>query len=193
MDATTLEPLLGLVVGVAVGTALVLAVTSAVLVAGRRRLERELQSSRSDLASLRERLDAMTQTLERSAIPSQRTGAPQEYLITSLPQHVDRAGSTAADPSSGPGERRVGASLSGRAFAAVVLTDSLVKAASLGHGVRRALSPQNRNRIRFEVGREVKRSRRQRRRDLKEAKRHLRRSGDLSTSRVTDTGVGDAA
>ena len=45
---------------------------------------------------------------------------------------------------------------------------------SLGYGVRRALSAENRNRIRFEMRREVKRARRQRRRDLKEAKRHLR-------------------
>jgi hypothetical protein len=36
------------------------------------------------------------------------------------------------------------------------------------------MTPENRNRIRFEMQREVKRARRQRRRDLKEAKRHLR-------------------
>jgi len=45
---------------------------------------------------------------------------------------------------------------------------------SLAYGVRRAMSAENRNRIRFEMQREVKRARRQRRRDLKEAKRHLR-------------------
>ncbi len=33
---------------------------------------------------------------------------------------------------------------------------------SLGYGVRRALSAENRNRIRFEMRREVKRARRQR-------------------------------
>ncbi|HYO39559.1 MAG TPA: hypothetical protein VER39_07875 [Nocardioidaceae bacterium] len=190
MDPTTLGPLWGLVVGIAGGTALVLAVTSVVLLAGRRRLERELWASRTELASLRERVDALTQTLERSA----RSGAPQEYLITSLPPHVDPAASAAtAAVAPAPQDSAVGAPLSGRAFATVALTDSVVKAASLGYGVRRALSPQNRNRIRFEMGREVKRSRRQRRRDLKEARRHLRRSSDLDTSHGTGSGVGSAA
>jgi len=53
-----------------------------------------------------------------------------------------------------------------------------VRLVSLGYGVRRALSAENRNRIRFEMRREVKRARKQRRRDLKEAKRHLRAEHD---------------
>jgi hypothetical protein len=54
---------------------------------------------------------------------------------------------------------------------------------SFGYGVRRALSAENRNRIRFEMRREVKASRRRRRRDLKEAKRHLRH---VTTDRTED-------
>jgi len=56
-------------------------------------------------------------------------------------------------------------------FADLVLRESVVQAASLFHGVRRALSPENRNRIRFEMRREVKRSRKQRRADIREARR----------------------
>ena len=52
-----------------------------------------------------------------------------------------------------------------------MLRETVVQAASLFHGVRRALSPENRNRIRFEMRREVKRSRKQRRADLREARR----------------------
>jgi hypothetical protein len=52
--------------------------------------------------------------------------------------------------------------------------ESLVRAVSLAHGVRRALSPENRQRIRFEMRREVKRARKQRRRDVRQAQRHLR-------------------
>ena len=63
--------------------------------------------------------------------------------------------------------------LSAGQFASVALGESLVRVLSLGYGVRRALTAESRNRIRFEMRREVKRSRRQRRRDLKEAKRHL--------------------
>lgn len=64
--------------------------------------------------------------------------------------------------------------IDGREFASVAVGESLVRLASLGYGVRRALSAENRNRIGHEMRREVRRSRRQRRRDLKEARRHLR-------------------
>ncbi len=56
-------------------------------------------------------------------------------------------------------------------FADLVLRETVVQTASLFHGVRRALSPENRNRIRFEMRREVKRSRKQRRADIREARR----------------------
>jgi len=56
-------------------------------------------------------------------------------------------------------------------FADIVLRETVIKSASLFHGVRRALSPENRNRIRFEMRREVKRSRKQRRADIREARR----------------------
>ena len=56
----------------------------------------------------------------------------------------------------------------------MALGESLVTIASFGYGVRRALSAENRNRIGFEMRREVRRARKQRRRDLREAKRHLR-------------------
>lgn len=56
-------------------------------------------------------------------------------------------------------------------FADIVLRETVVQTASLFHGVRRALSPETRNRIRFEMRREVKRSRKQRRADIREARR----------------------
>lgn len=63
--------------------------------------------------------------------------------------------------------------IDGRLFADIVARESVVKAASWGHGVRRALGPEVRNRIRFEVRRELKRARKQRRADLKAALRDL--------------------
>lgn len=56
-------------------------------------------------------------------------------------------------------------------FADIVLRETVVQTASLFHGLRRALSAETRNRIRFEMRREVKRSRKQRRADLREARR----------------------
>ncbi len=56
-------------------------------------------------------------------------------------------------------------------FADLVLRETVVKAGGLVHGVRRALAPETRNRIRFEMKREVKRARKQRRVDTREARR----------------------
>ena len=58
-----------------------------------------------------------------------------------------------------------------RLFGDIVLRETVVQAASLFHGLRRALSPESRNRIGFEMKREVRRSRKQRRADLREARR----------------------
>ena len=52
-----------------------------------------------------------------------------------------------------------------------MLRETVVKAAALAHGVRRALDPETRNRIRFEMKREVRRARKQRRADARRARR----------------------
>jgi hypothetical protein len=59
-------------------------------------------------------------------------------------------------------------------FADVVLREAVVKAASLAYGVRRGLSPANRNRIWFEMRREVKRARKERKAEEREAIREYR-------------------
>jgi hypothetical protein len=56
-------------------------------------------------------------------------------------------------------------------FADLLLKESVVQTASLFHGLRRALSPETRNRIRFQMRQEVKRSRKQRRTELREVRR----------------------
>ncbi len=61
-----------------------------------------------------------------------------------------------------------------RLFADLVLRESVVRAASLAYGVRRGLSPANRNRIRFEMRREVKRARKDRKAEEREAIREWR-------------------
>lgn len=86
-----------------------------------------------------------------------------EYVITHLgePEGEPEAESESeAVPAVAPG-----------LFADIVLRETVVQTASLFHGVRRALSPETRNRIRFEMRREVKRSRKQRRADLRAARR----------------------
>ena len=56
-------------------------------------------------------------------------------------------------------------------FADMVLRETVVQGASLFHGLRRALAPETRNRIRFHMRQEVKRSRKQRRTELREVRR----------------------
>jgi hypothetical protein len=56
-------------------------------------------------------------------------------------------------------------------FADLLLKETVVQTASLWHGLRRALAPETRNRIRFHMRQEVKRSRKQRRAELREVRR----------------------
>lgn len=113
---------------------------------------RAVADARAETDALRERLDR----LERSAtapVPAER-----EYVITRLGEDE-------------PAERAPVPMVEGRLFADQVLRESVVHAASLAHGVRRALAPATRNRIRFEMRRELKLARRQRKADLRAAKR----------------------
>ncbi len=131
----------------------------------RGRLMRELAVSRQEIDALEQRLDSLVRQVAPTPV------APQEFLITSAGV-PDLAGTASREISHAPSPQ----SLPPGAFASVALGESLVTLVSLGHGLRRALSPENRNRIAFEMRREVRRARKQRKRDLKEAKRHLRAS-----------------
>jgi uncharacterized membrane protein len=152
-----------------VAVLLVLGVLLAVSLAGRARVRRDLDDSREQLEALRHRVDE----LSASAATVPAAVPPAEYLITSI-----------AAPHSAALEPPAGVPLSTGEFVSVALAESLVRIASFGYGVRRALSAENRNRIAFEMRREVKRSRRQRRQEVKQARRNLatavRNPGDRS-------------
>jgi hypothetical protein len=143
------------IVPVALGavTALVL-VLIVVLARTRARTNRELVAARAESASLRAQMDEIERRLRA---PDQDRG---EYVITRLGDDVPEPDLPAV-----PGR------IEGSLFADLVLRETVVKAAALVHGVRRGLAPEVRNRIRFEVRREVKRARRARRAELKEARR----------------------
>ena len=61
-----------------------------------------------------------------------------------------------------------------RLVLSATMGEPLVKVAALGHGLRRALSPESRNRIWFEVRREVRAARKRRRQLLKQYQRDVR-------------------
>ena len=120
------------------------------------------------------RIEARTVEAPAPAVPAAQVaheapvGRP-EFVITGVASEVVRRN----DPDTAERESAVEGTVAPAVFADIVLRESVVHAASLWHGVRRALTPANRNRIRFEMRQEVKRSRRQRRADLRTARREF--------------------
>ena len=117
----------------------------------------DAEALRQQLASIEEEL----RTKQEVAVRKERTPVAvvddREYVITDLGQ--DRGPRVPA--------RVVPAPM----FADILLRESVIKTAALAAGLRRALSPEVRNRIRFEMKREVKRSRKERKLMLKAARR----------------------
>ena len=158
----------------------------------RERLERELATARSDVADLGRRLDSLGQevvearrTAELAAARSEHGPSQGEFVITSLGD-----GGTEVR-ASGLGEsrrelavRRPGPALEERLVqvanrhadtsAGAAATRLLVRTAALGHGVRRALSPDVLDRAAAEATVARRRSRRDRKREDRVARRVLR-------------------
>jgi hypothetical protein len=155
-----------------VATLVALLLVAAVLVValrGRARTRRELAAAHAETAELRVRLDALTERLETTsaALVETREAA---YLITD-------AGTPRPEPN-----------VPDRVVLSATVGEPLVRSMAFVHGVARALSPESRNRIWFEVRREVRRARKQRRREVKEALRQVR-----ADQRATDGPAGEAA
>lgn len=77
-------------------------------------------------------------------------------------------------------------------MADIVAKEVVVKSVALGRGLRHALSPATRNKIRFEMKREVKRSRRDRKTEMKVALREFRarqRAGIAAEETSGDNGA----
>ncbi len=95
-----------------------------------------------------------------------RTVADDPNVATFVITHLDEE-----EPSSPPLTPQ---RIEGRLFADIVARESVVKAASWTYGVRRALSAQSRNRIRFHMRQETKRAGRDRKAEMKTALREYR-------------------
>jgi hypothetical protein len=112
---------------------------------------------------LRGRIDDLEHRLSEPSVsrqapldaPAARAVAEPEYVITRVGEPEPEPAPTVAAP----------------VFADIVLRETVVQTASLFHGLRRALAPETRNRIRFHMRQEVKRSRKQRRTELREVRR----------------------
>lgn len=129
----------------------------------RRRTEELLVGAAADAELLREQLAGIEAQLQAQAdAVAHRERHPvatvddREYLITDLGEEGPKVPA-----------RIVPAPM----FADILLRESVIKTAALAAGLRRALSPEVRHRIRFEMRSEVKRARKERKLALKQARR----------------------
>lgn len=124
----------------------------ATLLVSRRARAREqavLATATADVDALRARVDELSAELSAGlAVSRAPAPAETEYLITTAGGSADRALPQVPE----------------RAVLSVTVGAPLVKLAAFGYGLRRALSAESRNRIAFEMRREVKRARKARRR-----------------------------
>lgn len=119
-------------------------------------LEAMLVDARHEVEELRRRLEELTELTAALAPVEPR---PAEFVIT----HVGEPG---ADD-----DRVV---VPDRVVLSAALGEPVVKVAAFSHGVRRALSAESRNRIWFEMRREVRAARRRRRRLVRDYLRETR-------------------
>ena len=96
------------------------------------------------------------------------------FVITHLGSAEERGAVPVAQP------------IDGRLFADIVARETVVKAASWTHGLRRALAPESRNRIRFAVRQETRRAGRERRAEVKQALREYRARERAGVRPVTE-------
>jgi len=152
----------------AAALALLVLLLLVVLVRERSRNTRELRAAHAEATSLRAQVEEIERRLTTPA-PEQRSRTEAHYLITHLGEH-DGSQVEGSPPGPGGAHDRVDGAL----FADLVLRETVVKAAALTHGLRRALRAETRHRIRFEVRRQTRSARKQRRRELRDLARQAR-------------------
>lgn len=158
---------MGTVILAALGGALVALLGVGLITLVRRRnrtradLEAMLAAAQHEADDLRARLEELTALL--TVAPGRSGTAEPAYLITDV-------GSTARVAV--PVEEQI--AVPDRLVLSATLGEPLVKVAALGHGLRRALSPESRNKIWFEMRREVRAARKRRRQLLKQYQRDVR-------------------
>lgn len=171
--------------GVLCAVATALALVALVLALLARRRAQRAESQVAEMAArigVLESLPAPQPTPRPTSRPRPDAEAEQSaYVIT----HVDRSSAhEVRTPVAGP--------IDGRLFVDIVARESVVKAASWTHGLRRALSAEHRNRVRFAVRQETRRAGRDRRAETKQALREFRareRAAAGPDAVVRDTGT----
>jgi hypothetical protein len=163
---TTEQAWLGAASVAAIGLSLV-----ALLVA--LRAQRRAVRAEALAESLAQRIGVLESPVAEAPLPVADEGVGT-FVITHVGSDGDREDVPVAQP------------IDGRLFADIVARETVVKAASWTHGVRRALSPESRNRIRFAVRQETRRAGRERRAEMKQALREYRARERAGVRTVTE-------
>lgn len=169
MDGDLSWAILGAVAGAAIALALV-----GLVVLFRRRgqvdLVTRLDSAQREVDDLRLRLDIANARLEGHTGRRGETADRTPYVITDVGEATVLLG--AADDAAVPGPEPI--EVPDRLVLSATFGAPLVKAAALTHGLRRALSAESRNRIRFQMRQEVRAARKRRRQAYKQYQRDVR-------------------
>jgi hypothetical protein len=123
---------------------------------------RRTRARESALAQALTQVEALSSRVEELAAERAATHGPAATVPEPVGYVITTAGDLARDEDA--------SQAADRAVLSVTLGEPLVKLAAFGYGVRRALSAETRNRIAFEMRREVKRARKQRRRAARRAR-----------------------
>ncbi|WP_203335527.1 hypothetical protein [Nocardioides limicola] len=139
------------------------------------RMRHEAATVRAEAAELREMIDTMATASSTALVKVTSDNGQVDYVITALGEE-SLSDVPVRDESSGNAESQsvelaVPQRIEGKLFADIVLRETLIKAAAAASGVRRAFSAEHRNQVRFEMRREIKRARKQRKAELKAARR----------------------
>ena len=126
---------------------------------GRADLEAQLDAAHRESDDLRAQLDDL---VAPSTAPQTRVATSPTYVITDV--------GAAADQSDPVDQVQV----PDRLVLSATLGTPLVKAAAFSHGLRRAFSAESRNKIWFEMRREVRSARKRRRQDVRAYQRQVR-------------------
>lgn len=162
MDGADLVWVIGAALAGAVTTLLLVGLVALVRRGNRTRsdLEEMLAAAQRESDDLRVRLEEVSALLPDHVVPAEAA----TYVITDAGQRSSEVAVPVEDQIRVPD----------RLVLTATVGKPLVKAAAFSHGLRRALSPENRNRIWFEMRREVRAARKRRKQMIKQYQRDLR-------------------
>ena len=125
---------------------------------------RRSRESLSHLATVIDHQAAVIDTLHASVRELQDRSSA-DYVITAVGERGREAG---------PAGSATPVSVPDQLVLSTTLGEPLLRTVALGHGVRRALSPQSRNRIAFAMRQQLRSSRKERKAEVRQALRQVR-------------------